>query len=108
MVVVDNLLIVHLATATPANHLSVLMLTNHKWHLCSVHLEEVALEEALEVDLVVALLTHTHPLEIETERETQDIHHEAGFELLPHPQQRLEVSFLETQIPSGLQWCQLG
>ena len=68
LAVVDSLLVVHLVTAAPAYHHSVLMLIVQEWHLCLVHLEEVAPEEALEVDLVVALLVHAHALATETKR----------------------------------------
>ena len=74
LAVLDSPLIVHLATAAPAHHHFVLMLDVCEWHLCSVHLEETAPEEVLEVDPVVVLLAHTHPMEIETKR-NPDIHH---------------------------------
>ena len=68
LAVVDNLLVAHPVTATPACHHSVLMPIVREWHLCLVHLEEVAPEEALEVDLVVALLVRAHALATETKR----------------------------------------
>ena len=44
------------------------MLVMHEWHLCLVLLEAVALEEALEVDLVEVTLVHIHMLVIKTKR----------------------------------------
>ena len=64
MVVVDNHLIVHLATVALAHFHFVLRHTRREWHLCLVHLEQVVLE----VDLVVVHLTPAHPVEIETKR----------------------------------------
>ena len=68
LAVVDNLLVSHLVTVAPVHHHFVPMLIVHKWHLCLAHLEKMALEEDLEVDLVVVLLTHTHTMKIKTKR----------------------------------------
>ena len=64
----DNLLMVPLITTAPVHHHSVLRHSKREWHLRLGLQEEVALEEALEVDPVELILTHIHMLEIETER----------------------------------------
>ena len=68
LVGMDNLLMVPLITTAPVHHHSVPRHSKLEWHLCLGLQEEVALEEALEVDPVEIILTHVHVLEIETER----------------------------------------
>ena len=68
LVGMDNLLMVPLMTTVQVHHHAVLIYSKREWHLCLGLQEEVALEEALEVDPVATILAHAHMLAIETER----------------------------------------